>query len=97
MWGNKIKVGDRLLIKIMAFDCKHELFNRWEEDPWVIVPYPYPDTPVFVIKKKNGEGRQRALYKNLLRPVEILHSGDQVESKFQLQRSSSKEEENKLG
>lgn len=35
--GNNIKVGERVLVKIVAFDGKHKLSNRWEEDPYVVL------------------------------------------------------------
>lgn len=79
--GNNIEVGDRVLVKILAFDGKHKLSNRWEEDPYIILSKPNPDIPVFVVKKENGEGRQRTLHRNLLLPVEIFNSEDHVESK----------------
>lgn len=68
--GNNIKVGDRVLVKIVAFDGKHKLSNRWEEDPYVVLSQPNPEIPVFVVKKENGEGRQRTLHRNLLLPIE---------------------------
>lgn len=79
--GNNIEVGDRVLVKILAFDGKHKLSNRWEEDPYIVLSKPNPDIPVFVVKKENGEGRQRTLHRNPLLPVEIFNSEDNVESK----------------
>lgn len=50
--GNNIEVGDRVLVKILAFDGKHKLSNRWEEDPYIILSKPNPDIPVFIVKKE---------------------------------------------
>lgn len=79
--GNNIEVGDRVLVKILAFDGKHKLSNEWEEHPYIIPSKPNPDIPVFIVQKENGEGRQRNLHRNLLLPVEIFNSEDHVESK----------------
>lgn len=81
MRGNNIEVGDRVLVKILAFDGKHKLSNEWEEHPYIIPSKPNPDIPVFIVQKENGEGRQRNLHRNLLLPVEIFNSEDHVESK----------------
>jgi len=62
-------VGDRVLVKIVAFDGKHKLSNKWEEDPYVILEQPNQNIPVFVVKKENGEGRKRTLHRNLLLPI----------------------------
>jgi len=35
--GAVLNVGDRVLVKVLAFDGKHKLFDRWEEEPYVIV------------------------------------------------------------
>lgn len=70
-----------MLVKILAFDGKHKLSNRWKEDPYIILSKRNPDIPVFVVKKENGEGRQRTLHRNLLLPVEIYSSEAHVELK----------------
>ena len=72
--GNNIEVGDRVMVKIVAFDGKHKLSNRWEEEPYVVLDIPNPDIPVYVVQKENGEGRKRTLHRNLLLPVGTLNS-----------------------
>ncbi|KAK3106463.1 hypothetical protein FSP39_020529 [Pinctada imbricata] len=61
--------GDRVLVKVVAFDGRHKLADRWEEDVYIIVDKPNSDIPVFVVKKENGTGRQRVLHRNLLLPI----------------------------
>ena len=72
--GNNIQVGDRVMVKIVAFEGKHKLANKWEEDPYVVLEIPNPDIPVYVVRKENGEGRKRTLHRNLLLPVGTLNS-----------------------
>jgi hypothetical protein len=38
-----LQVGDRVLEKVVAFDGKHKIADRWEEDPYQIRNQPNPD------------------------------------------------------
>lgn len=70
--GGTVKIGDRVLVKIVAFEGKHKLADRWEPDPYIVIGQPNENIPVFVVKKENGEGRRRTLHRNLLLPIGIL-------------------------
>jgi transposase InsO family protein len=77
--GAVIEPGDRVLVKIVAFDGKHKLADRWEEDVYIVDTQPNTDIPVFVVKKENGNGKTRVLHRNLLLPVgSLLPSTDPV-------------------
>ena len=67
--GGKVEVGDRVLVKIVAFEGTHKLANKWEDDPYLVLAQPNPDIPVYVVRKENGEGRKRTLHRNLLLPI----------------------------
>ena len=56
-------------MKILAFEGKHKLSDKWEEDPYLVLDQPNPDIPVFTVQKESGEGRKRNLHRNLLLPV----------------------------
>ena len=71
--GGTVKVGDRVLVKIVAFDGKHKLADRWEQEPYTVIGQPNGDIPVFTVRRENGEGRIRTLHRNLLLPVGLLH------------------------
>ena len=60
-----VQPGDKVLVKIVAFDGKHKLANKWEEDIYVVLKQPNPDIPVYTVKKQNGQGRERTLHRNL--------------------------------
>lgn len=77
--GNSIEVGDRVMVKIVAFEGKHKLANRWEEEPYVVLDRPNPDIPVYVVRKENGEGRKRTLHRNLLLPIGTLNLSDSLD------------------
>ncbi|VDI53176.1 Hypothetical predicted protein [Mytilus galloprovincialis] len=66
------KTGDRVLVKILAFDGKHKLADKWEEDPYQIVNQPNKEIPVYEVKKENGTGRKKTLHRNLLLPIGFL-------------------------
>ena len=74
--GATVEVGDRVLVKIVAFDGRHKIADRWEEDPYIIISKPNPDIPVFKVRKENGEGRERVLHRNLLLPIGNKEYGD---------------------
>ncbi|XP_071095058.1 uncharacterized protein [Haliotis cracherodii] len=79
-----IETGDRVLVKTVAFEGRHNLADRWEErrrmksiysvyfDVYVVLRHPNPSIPVFEVGKENGEGRNRVLHRNLLLPVSSL-------------------------
>jgi hypothetical protein len=67
--GVAIKPGDRVLVKVVSFDGKHKLADRWEQDPYIVVSQPNTDIPVYNLSKENNEGRTRTLHRNLLLPI----------------------------
>ena len=69
-----LKEGDKVLVKVVAFDGKHKIADRWEEEPYVIIRQLNNNIPVYEVKKVNGKGRKRTLHRNLLLPVGHLPS-----------------------
>ena len=67
--GAIIQPGDRVLVKIVAYEGKHKIADRWEEEPYIVQSRPNSDIPVYIVKKENGEGRTRTLHRNLLLPI----------------------------
>ncbi|VDH99417.1 Hypothetical predicted protein [Mytilus galloprovincialis] len=67
--GAILQPGDRVLVKVVAFEGKHKIADKWEEDTYRIVRQPNKDIPVYVVQKENGEGRKRTLDRNLLLPI----------------------------
>lgn len=47
-----MKIGDRVLVKIVAFEGKHKLADRWEQDPYIVIGQPNENKPVFVVRRK---------------------------------------------
>ena len=67
--GTFIHVGDRVLVKVVSFDGRHKLADRWEEIPYEVIDQPNPEIPVYKVRKENGEGPVRTLHRNLLYPI----------------------------
>jgi hypothetical protein len=37
--GGTVQIGDRVLVKVVSFEGKHKLADRWEHDPYVVEPF----------------------------------------------------------
>ncbi|XP_041366924.1 uncharacterized protein LOC121381651 [Gigantopelta aegis] len=70
--GAIIHIGDRVLVRQLAFEEKHKLADKWEEDVYIVHRQPNPEIPVFVLKREDGQGRSRTLHRNLLLPITSL-------------------------
>lgn len=71
--GGIVRVGHRVLVKIVSLDGKHKLADKWEQEPYTVIAQPNEDIPVFTVRKENGEGRTRTLHGNILLPVGFLN------------------------
>lgn len=67
--GADVEVGDRVLVKIVAFDGKHKIADKWEEEVYEVLEKPNGDIPVYVVQREDRTGRKRTLHRNLLLPV----------------------------
>lgn len=65
--GAIIQPGDKVLVKIVAFDGPHKLSDKWEEDPYIVISQ--PNIPVYIVKKENNFSKSRTLHRNLLLPI----------------------------
>jgi transposase InsO family protein len=65
-----LEPGDQVLVRVMAFEGKHKLANRWEEDVYVVMTQPNPDVTVYTVRKENDPTqRVRTLHRNHLLPI----------------------------
>ena len=64
-----LNVGDRVLVKIVTYDGKHKIADKWEDSPYEVISQPNKNIPVFKVKREDGEGRCRVLHRNLLLPI----------------------------
>jgi hypothetical protein len=67
--GVVLEVADRILLRVVAFDGRHKLAEKWEEDPYLVISQPNKDIPVYKVQREDGVGRVRILHINLLKPI----------------------------
>lgn len=67
--SSALKPDDLVLVKIVAFNGRHKLADKWEHGPYVVINQPNDDIPVYRVKKQNGEGKIRVLHRNVLLPM----------------------------
>ncbi|XP_061189017.1 adenylate cyclase, terminal-differentiation specific-like [Saccostrea echinata] len=70
----EIQIGDRVLVKIVAFDGKHKIADKWEEEPYLVIDQPNLEIPVYKVQKETSKGKTRTLHRNLLLPIGHLDS-----------------------
>ena len=70
--GAVVETGDRVLVKVVAFDGKHKIADRWEDVPYIVSKRPNNDIPVYVVKREDGVSKQRTLHRNVLLPIGFL-------------------------
>jgi hypothetical protein len=64
-----LNVGNRLFVKVVAYEGKHEIADRWEDHPCLKLSQPNTGIPVFKLRREDGVGRCKTLYRNLLLPI----------------------------
>lgn len=67
--GVTLMEGDRVLVRVVSFDGKHKIQDRWEDHPYIIIKQPNNEIPVFKVRREDGQGRIRTLHRNLLLPI----------------------------
>ena len=90
--ASKIVVGDRVLVKILAFDGKHKISDKFEEDVYTVVEQPRPDIPMFTVKSDSG--KELTLHRNQLLPLgEKEETAEEKEKNMQRESGQEKEPE----
>ena len=69
--------GDRVLLKILAFEGKHKIADKWERDAYLVCDQPNQDIPVYVIQREDGTGKRKTIHRNNLLPISHLPIGEQ--------------------
>ena len=58
-----IHPGDRVPVRINAYEGKHKVADRWENDVYVVTKQPNTDVPVFIVKRENdSDSNSRTLH-----------------------------------
>jgi 23S rRNA pseudoU1915 N3-methylase RlmH len=65
--AKKLSIGDQVLLKILAYDGKHKIADKFEETIYSIKSQPNADIPVYVIIDE--EGQEKTIHRNLSIPI----------------------------
>ena len=60
----KIEVGDKVLVKRLAFDGKHKIQDKFKEEVYTVTEQRRPDILVFTVRAPSGS--ERTLHRNHL-------------------------------
>ena len=63
MRGAEIRIGDRVLVKIVSFNGQHKISDKWEDEPYIVFDQPDLNIPIFQIQKKTTKGKIRTLHR----------------------------------
>jgi len=67
-----VRVGDRVLVKLVGLKGKQKLANIWEDAVFTVLEQTSEDIPVFVVQREDKKGKKRTLHRNMLLPVNFL-------------------------
>ena len=52
-----VRVGDRVLVRILAYEGKHNIAAKWEPEPCIVMEQADPNIPVYVVQPETGSCR----------------------------------------
>ena len=64
--------GDRVLVKIIAFEGKHKIADKWESEAYIVLKQPNSAIPVYEVQREFSKGPKHILHRNLLLPISSL-------------------------
>ncbi len=76
--GASVQVGDRVLVRNVAFSGPHNLADRWQESVYIVQEQPDKSIPVFKLHCDDGQGRSLVLHRNMLLPINSVEEINQV-------------------
>jgi hypothetical protein len=80
-----IEIGDSVLVKSLAFDGKHKLSDRFEDEPYRVTDQPNSDVPVFKVRSKDR--KEKVLHRNNLLPIGFIDNEVDLEEEIRVQES----------
>ena len=70
--GSALCIGDRVLVRNVAFTRKHKLVDRWQQDVYIVTDQPNHDIPVYRVKQENCKDKEKVLHRNMLLPIGFI-------------------------
>ena len=65
-------------MKVLAFDGKHKIADKWSEDVFIVIEQPNTEIPIYKVRRENGSDVETFL---LLHRNHLLHLGNSLQSK----------------
>ncbi|XP_062589155.1 putative uncharacterized protein DDB_G0287113 [Saccostrea cucullata] len=65
--AKKLSIGEQVLLRILTYEGKHKIGDKYEGKVYFVKSQPYPDIPVFLISDKNGV--EKTVHRNLIIPT----------------------------
>ncbi|KAL5007479.1 hypothetical protein ScPMuIL_016285 [Solemya velum] len=60
-----IELGDKVLVKVLAFKGKHKLADKFEENIYEVIDQPHKDIPVYIVRSSDETGRSQTKEENI--------------------------------
>ena len=77
--GVQLSIGDHVLVKEVAFDGKHKIADKFEEEPYLIIDQPRLEMPGFKVKAIRS-GTTRTLHRHLLLKIEGQEIAEEIKA-----------------
>lgn len=93
--GAVVEVGDRVLVRNVAFKGKHKLADIWQETVNEVVDQPHVGIPVFRVRPEGGSGQGILRHRNLLLPISAIlpADGEELKSRQKPRRRAGREKD----
>ena len=73
-----VQPGDHVLVKVVAWEGKHKIADRWEDELYTVLKQSNPDIPVYVVQREDKDDPKQTLHRILLLPINLLPLRDNL-------------------
>ncbi|XP_060594144.1 uncharacterized protein LOC132748508 [Ruditapes philippinarum] len=88
----RINIGDTVLVKILRYEGKHKIADKFEEEVYEVIDQPIPDVPVFKLRSVKSK-KEKTLHRNHLHPVNYRKITDDADTEEYTQEKEDHREQ----
>ena len=70
-----LEIGDRVLVRRLAYDGKHKISDKFEEEIFIVTEQPRADIPVYKVEGETT-GLMTTIHRNHLMPIGHMDRND---------------------